>query len=78
MSDTFIQINKIETFIYRVSGAADVLEVMASECSEDPTSGALWYLRDTLKTLVEQAELDIEEIYSINRQMQEKPKKGKK
>ena len=78
MSSIFTQINKIETFIYRVSGAADVLEVMASECSEDPTSGALWYLRDTLKTLVEQAELDIEEIYSINRQMQEKPKKEKK
>ncbi len=75
----FLQINKLESFIYKVSGAADVLELMASDCSEDPTSGALWYIRDTLKSLVEQAEKDIEDLYPLlqDKVVEVRTKKGK-
>jgi hypothetical protein len=52
---------------------------MASDCAEDPASGALWYIRDTLKSLVEQAEKDIEDLYPLlqDKVVEVRTKKGK-
>lgn len=63
MSETWNAINKLETLTYKVSNAADVLELIAVECTEDPTSGALWYMSESLKALVREAENDVEELY---------------
>lgn len=71
--------NKLETLVYKISNAADVLEMIAVE-AEDPTSGALWFVRDTLKSLATEYEREVEELYrlSLQEQKAEKPKKEKK
>ena len=71
--------NKLETLVYKISNAADVLEMIAVE-AEDPTSGALWFVRDTLKSLATEYEREVEELYQLHMQEQkaEKPKKEKK
>lgn len=63
MSETWNAINKLETLTYKVSNAADVLELMAVECTEDPQSGALWYMRDSLKALANEFEKEVEALY---------------
>lgn len=63
MSETWNAINKLETLTYKVSNAADVLELMAVECIEDPQSGALWYMRDSLKALANEFEKEVEALY---------------
>jgi hypothetical protein len=83
MSETWNAINKLETLTYKVSNAADVLELIAVECTEDPTSGALWYMSESLKALVREAENDVEELYrnhlrEINPPKPEKKEKKKK
>jgi hypothetical protein len=71
--------NKLETLVYKVSNAADVLEIIAVE-AEDPISGALWCVRDTLKSLATEYEREVEELYRLSSQEKkaEKPKKEKK
>ncbi len=71
--------NKLETLVYKVSNAADVLEMIAVG-EQDPTSGALWFVRDTLKSLATEYEREVEELYRLHMQEQknEKPKKEKK
>jgi len=83
MSETWNAINKLETLTYKVSNAADVLELIAVECTEDPTSGALWYMSESLKALVREAENDVVELYrnhlrEINPPKPEKKEKKKK
>lgn len=83
MSETWNAINKLETLTYKVSNAADVLELIAVECTQDPTSGALWYMSESLKALVKEAENDVEELYrnhlrEINPPKPEKKEKKKK
>ena len=83
MSETWNAINKLETLTYKVSNAADVLELIAVECKEDPTSGAIWYMSESLKALVREAENDVEELYrnhlrEINPPKPEKKEKKKK
>lgn len=83
MSETWNAINKLETLTYKVSNAADVLELIAVECTEDPTSGALWYMSESLKALVREAENDVEELYrnhlrEINPPEPQKKEKKKK
>ena len=56
-------ISKLETLTYKISMAADVLELMAVECTEDPQSGALWYMRDSLKALANEFEKEVEALY---------------
>ena len=71
-------VNKLETFAYKVSNAADALELMALDISEDPHSGAIWFVRDSLKALVEKAEEDIEAFYRERmEEIKPKPKKKK-
>lgn len=71
--------NKLETLVYKISNAADVLEMIAVE-AEDPTSGALWFVRDTLKSLATEYEREVEELYQLHMQEQKavKVKKEKK
>ncbi len=54
--------NKLETLVYKISNAADVLEMIAVE-EQDPTSGALWFMRDSLKSLAKEYEHEVEELY---------------
>jgi hypothetical protein len=71
--------NKLETLVYKISTAADVLEMIAVE-EKDPTSGALWFMRDSLKSLAKEYEHEVEELYRLHIQEQkaEKLKKEKK
>lgn len=80
MSEVWNAINRLETLTYKVSNAADVLEMMAIENTEDPQSGALWYMRDSLKALAKEAEREVEELYRSHLQELNKPepKKEKK
>lgn len=83
MSETWNAIGKLETLTYKISMAADVLELIAVECTEDPHSGAIWYMRDSLKALAQEAENDVEELYrnhlrEINPPKPEKKEKKKK
>lgn len=79
MSETWNAINKLETLTYKVSNAADVLELMAVECTEDPQSGALWYMSESLKALAKEAEREVEELYRSHLQaLNEGVKKEKK
>jgi hypothetical protein len=63
MSETWNAINKLETLTYKVSNAADVLELIAVECTEDPHSGAIWHMRDSLKALANEFEREVEALY---------------
>ena len=71
--------NKLETLVYKISTAADVLEMIAVE-EQDPTSGALWFMRDSLKSLAKEYEHEVEELYRLHMQEQKagKPKKENK
>lgn len=50
--DTLWQASQnIENLSHKISNACDTLEILAVETSEDPTSGALWFVRDALKQI---------------------------
>jgi hypothetical protein len=45
--------NNIDDLKNRVQNAADVMEVIASSETEPQVSGALWFVRDSMKILCE-------------------------
>jgi hypothetical protein len=70
--------NEIDTLRYRIENAGDVLEVMAVAETSEPQSGALWFVRDSLKTICQLMEIEIDKVLEVNRQIGlEEPKKKK-
>ena len=71
---------KIESLGYKVGNAADVLEIMAVEDTDTPTSGALWFMRDALKTLADEIVLEADKLLEDRKALMDniKPTKGKK
>jgi hypothetical protein len=68
--------NDIELLAYRIGNAKDMIEIVASDL-QDPHSGALWGIRDTLENIQNKIEAEVAELMRINRE-QEAPKKKKK
>lgn len=70
----------IESLGYKVGNAADVLEAIATETNEDPTSGALWFMRDALKTLADEIVLEADKLLEDRKVLKDNIKsvKGKK
>jgi hypothetical protein len=70
----------IESLGYKVGNAADVIEVIAAETSEEPTSGALWFMRDALKALADEIVLEADKLLEDRKALKDSIKsvKGKK
>lgn len=70
----------IESLGYKVGNAADVLEAIAAETIENPTSGALWFMRDALKTLADEIVLEADKLLEDRKALKDNIKsvKGKK
>jgi hypothetical protein len=70
----------IESLGYKVGNAADVLEAMAAETNEDPTSGALWFVRDALKALAYEIVVEADKLLENRKALKDNIKsvKGKK
>ena len=43
--------NSLDTIECKLSGVADLLEIVAERISTEPESGAIWLARDMIKTL---------------------------
>ena len=72
--------NEIDTLRNRIENAGDVLEVMAAAETSEPQSGALWFVRDSLKTICQLMEIEIDKVLDVNRQIgleEQKKKKAK-
>jgi chloramphenicol 3-O-phosphotransferase len=71
---------RIESLSYKVGSAADVIEVIAAETSEEPTSGALWFMRDALKALADEIVLEADKLLEDRKALKDSIKsvKGKK
>lgn len=73
--------NEIESIKTRFEGAADVLEIMAVAEPGEPNSGALWFVRDSIKVQCELLDIEIDKLMEANRQLREQsiePKRKKK
>jgi hypothetical protein len=68
--------NDISSLAYRISNVKDMVELVAADL-QDPHSGALWGIRDTLDDISQKIEAEAEELMRINREQQEMPKKKK-
>lgn len=42
---------KLDTIQYKLENAADVLEILAESLHDDPSSGAVWCIRDVIEGL---------------------------
>lgn len=83
MSSNYYQIScKLDTIQYKLENATDVLEILAEHLCDDPSSGAVWCMRDTIERLAEEltqvSSLSMD--YHIEEQeaLEPKPKKKKK
>lgn len=45
---------KLDTIQYKLENACDVLEILAEHLHDDPSSGAVWCMRDTIERLAEE------------------------
>ena len=43
----------IDTIQYKLENAADVLEIIAESLHDDPSSGAVWCIRDVIERLAD-------------------------
>lgn len=41
---------------YKIESACNVLEIIATQTCEEPTSGAVWCMHDTIRSLAEELE----------------------
>lgn len=72
----------IDTIQYKLENAADVLEIIAESLHDDPSSGAVWCIRDVIERLAD----DLTEVSSLSmdyhaqeqQALEAKPKKKKK
>ena len=83
MSNNYYQIScKLDTIQYKLENACDVLEILAESLHDDPSSGAVWCIRDVIdglaKELTHVSSLSMD--YHIEEQeaLEPKPKKKKK
>jgi hypothetical protein len=60
---------KIDELASRIQNVAHVVEFVAEKTIEEPTSGALWSVRDTLCDLVEKIEIEVHRLMEINREL---------
>lgn len=73
--------NEIESMKTRFENAADVLEIMAVTETGEPNSGALWFVRDSIKIHCQLLDIEIDKLMEVQRQLREpepQPKKKKK
>ena len=61
----------IDTSECKLSGVADLLEIVAERVSTEPESGALWLARDTIKTLADALQDRTQELMICMRAVQE-------
>ena len=61
----------IDTIECKLSGVADLLEIVAERVSTEPESGALWLARDTIKTLADALQDRTQELMICMRAVQE-------
>jgi hypothetical protein len=61
----------IDTIECKLSGVADLLEIVAERVSTEPESGALWLARDTIKTLSDALQDRTHELMICMRAVQE-------
>lgn len=55
MSSNYYEIScTLDTIQYKLENAADVLEIIAESISEDPSSGAVWCIRDVIDGLAKE------------------------
>ena len=57
---------KLDTIQYKLENAADVLEIIAESLHEDPSSGAVWCIRDVIERLAD----DLAQVSSLAMQYQ--------
>ena len=73
---------EVESLACRISNVANMVEVLATAESQEPTSGALWAVRDYLEILEEKLMNQSETIMDLHRaeriKAEPKPKKKKK
>lgn len=50
---TWLRAQDVESLAHRINNATDVIEIMAAQTEDDPTSGALWFVRDSLKDIAD-------------------------
>lgn len=70
--------NNIDDLKNRVQNAADVMEVIASSETEPQISGALWFVRDSMKILCELIDIEIDKLMEVLRQANEEATTKKK
>jgi hypothetical protein len=72
--------NKIETLANKIECVSAIVELVATQLSEETTSGALWAVYDSLCNYVTQAEMLSQEVMDSHMKEQpvSKPKKGQK
>jgi hypothetical protein len=70
--------NEIDGLKNRIQNAADVLEIMAVSETTEPHSGALWFVRDSIKTLCELMDFEVDKLMEVSRQLHEEEPKKKK
>ena len=63
--------NSIDTIECKLSGVADLLEIVAERISTEPESGAIWLARDTVKSLADALEGRSHELMVCMRAVQE-------
>jgi len=70
----------IENLGYKVSNAANVIEIIAAVVEDEPTSGALWFLRDSLKDIADKIIEYSDKMYDDRKAMMDsrQPTKSKK
>jgi hypothetical protein len=61
----------IDTIECKLSGVADLLEIVAERISTEPESGALWLARDTIKSLSDALQDRTQELMICMRAVQE-------
>jgi len=62
--------NSIDIIECKLSGVADLLEIVAERVSTEPESGALWLARDTIKSLADALEERSHELMICMREVQ--------
>ena len=72
--------NKIERLASKIECVSNIVELVATQVSEETTSGALWAVYDSLCNYVAQAEVLSQEVMDSHMKEQpvSKPKKGQK
>lgn len=83
MSNNYYQIScKLDTIQYKLENAADVLEILAESLHDDPSSGAVWCIRDVIEGLANEltqvSSLSMDYHIEGQEALEAKPKKKKK